>query len=144
MFISQLFLVIVASMAISSQAYEIVIVNESTEKIIPRVQSLGSPGDAPDEAGFLLPQFERIYDNTNSWLNHPSMAVKEGDSRHMSVLINGVESVDCGKVTFRAGTEVTFHANRACTLTPLPLVTDTTSYTLAANIYVMHGRWTTS
>ena len=135
MFISPLFLLTVASLAISSQAYEVVIVNESTEKIIPRVQSLGSPGDAPDEAGFLFPQFERIYDNTNTWLNHPTMAIKEGDIRHMSVLINGVESVDCGRVTFRAGTEVTFHANRMCTLTPLPLVTNTASYTLSANIY---------
>ena len=135
MFVSPLFLLTVASLAISSQAYEIVIVNESTEKIIPRVQSLGSPGDAPDEAGFLNPQFERIYDNTNPWLNHPSMAVKEGDIRHISLLINGVESVDCGRVTFRAGTEVTFHANRECTLTPLPLVTNTASYTLPANIY---------
>ena len=135
MFISTLALLTVASLMISSQAYDIIIVNESTEKIIPRVQSLGSPGDAPDEAGFLSSRFERIYDNTNPWLNHPSMAVKEGDVRHMSVLVNGVESVDCGRVTFRAGTEVTFHANRECILTPLPVVTNTASYTLAANIY---------
>ena len=132
--LSPLFLLTVVSLAISSWAFEIVILNESQDKIIPRVQALGS-SDAPDQAGFLLPHFERIYDNTNSWLNTPSMAVKEGDIRTISVLINGVEAIDCGRVTFRTGTEVTFTANRQCTLTPLPLVTNTASYTLPVNIY---------
>ena len=132
--ISPLCLLTVVSLAISSWAFEIVILNESPDMIIPRVQALGS-SDAPDQAGFLLPHFERIYDNTNSWLNTPSMAVKEGDVRTMSVLINGVEAVDCGSVTFRTGTEVTFTANRQCTLIPLPVVTNTASYTLPVNIY---------
>ena len=95
-----------AYLSISSWAYEIVIVNESQENVIPYVEANGA-GEAPDQESYLFPGSERVYDNSNAWLSHPSMNVQEGGTRSMSIYVpTAQEKRPCGDVKFQGGSVV--------------------------------------
>ena len=74
----QIFWLTLASLSTTSWAYDVLIINQLDGPVNPYIQSLGD-GEAPDSAGFLNSSKDRVYDNRNPFLNHPSMGVKEGD-----------------------------------------------------------------
>ena len=110
-----------------SKAFQVVLVNRAEVKVLPQVQIHDSSAEAPDYEGFLRPSYERVYDNGDSWLNSPSMAVKEGDIRTVS-FVNGRKISKCGRVTFKRGTVVAYTADGSCSIEPMPTIDSKTPF----------------
>ena len=121
---------ILALLFVNSRAFQIVLENKGLVPIVPRVQALGFPDheDVPDKAGYLFSKTERVYDNANAWLNRPFMAVKEGDTRTMSFVANGADIINCGSVTFKRGTVVTYKHDGTCVTSMMPTIDDETEF----------------
>ena len=117
----------------NSRAFEVVLVNEASVPIIPRVQPAGSSCDAPDQEGLLASGDERAYDNANAWLSTPLMNVQEGNIRTMSVVTNA-QVVKCGSITFHLGTVVTYTADGQCSTAPMHTIDSEDGYSFWIDI----------
>ena len=116
-----------ASLSTTSWAYDVLIINQSDGPVNPYIQSLGD-GEAPDAAGFLNSSKDRIYDNRNPFLNHPSMGVKEGDVRSISIYDpSAIKFRPCGDIKFEGGKVITYDGT-TCIATTMPLVDKTQAY----------------
>ncbi len=135
----RIFILTLAALSVTSLAYDIVIINDSPNPVIPFVQSLGTSGEAPDSmGGYILSGKERVYDNANVWLNSAAMAVEEGETRTVSIFDGLTTELKlCGSVMFEAGTVLTYKSGE-CVKTSAASVTNTDRFKLFAP-YVSYG-----
>lgn len=86
----------------SSLAFEVVVTNEMNEVQNPFIEGLD--GLAPDSVGgWIFPNTNRIYDNSNIWLTSGAIDLKEGDKREIKMA-----DASCGRVEFKGEKNVTF------------------------------------
>ena len=122
----QIFWLTLASLSTTSWAYDVLIINKSDGPVKPYIQSLGDE-ETPDTAGYIDSSKDRVYDNMNSFLNHPSMKVKEGDIRSISIYDPcAIKSRPCGDIKFEGGTVIAYDGT--CITTTMPLVNKRQSY----------------
>ncbi len=129
----RIFFLTLAALSVTSLAYDIVIINDSPNPVIPFVQSLGTSRKAPDSVGgYILAGKECVYDNANVWLNSAAMAVEEGETRTVSIFDSVTTEIKlCGSVMFEAGTVLTYKGGE-CVKTSAALVTNTDRFKLFA------------
>lgn len=87
----------------SSLAYEVMVLNETDEVLVPYIEGLD--GLAPDSiGGWIFPKTHRIYDKSNIWLTSGAINLKEGDKREIKM-----GDAHCGRVEFKGEKNVTFY-----------------------------------
>ena len=135
----RIFFLTLAALSVTSLAYDIVIINDSPNTVLPFVESLGKK-NIFNMGGYIRAGRERVYDNANVNLNSAAIAVEEGDTRPVTIYnIVTNELISCGSIKFEDGTVLTYKGDE-CVKTSAALVTNTDGFQLFAP-YVSYG-WT--